>query len=456
MITLILITGWAAPQEPWTPLFNGKDFSGWERYVGPPADGKPPYGLDHDPEGVFTVVQIDGAPAVRVSGKIIGGFSTKAEFEDFHFRLEFKWGKETWPPRKDIARDSGILYYCIGEHGAGSGGWLKSVESNIMESDYGSFWSVAGTIVDIEIGEERLAYAEDPNSAFPVYRRGGRLMTAGLESGGVRPNPIVPERPGGWHTAEVISVRGDSIHIFDGRVTLVVRNARHKVGGKIVPLTKGRIQMQSEWAEVYYRKMEVRPVKEFPAELRDWVAIGPSGDEGFEPLLDEAHVKDWVMCGPGRFEVKDGVATGVGGMGLWWYRGKQYRDFILRGEYLKEPGGDSGVFLRFPDPGDDPLNAVKAGHEVEIGEDQPAKGSTGSIYPFQGPTWLPVRPDGQWNAYEIRCVGKTYEVSINGKLINRWVDTEDRPLQGHIGLQNYPYDKPVHHRRLRVKELAPR
>jgi len=439
----------------WNPLFSGKDLSGWDTYIGPPAQGAPPRGLNHDPDRVFSVVEVDGAPAIRVSGQTIGGISTKDEFEDFHLRLEFKWGETTWPPRKSAPRDSGILYYCVGPHGAGSGGWMKSVESNVMEEDCGSFWSVAGTIVDIELGEEKLAYREDPNSPFPVYKRGGRLKTAGPAGGdGVRPSPIVEKPHGEWNTAEVLAVGGDSIHIFNGQVTMVLRNARHKVGERIVPLTRGKIQLQSEWAEVFYRKIEIRPLREFPKELRDWVAVGPAGDEGFTPLFDDAHLKDWVQCGPGSFGVKDGVATGTGGMGLWHYKGREFGDFILRGEYLQEPGGNSGVFVRFPEPGQDPWIAVKQGHEMEIGENAAAKGSTASIYPFQGPTFLPLKPEGEWNAYEIRCIGRTYEVTLNGRLVNRFVDATGRPLRGHIGLQNYPHEKTVQHRRVRIKSLG--
>lgn len=439
--------------DRWTSLFNGQDLSGWDVYLGPPGPGAPPRGLNNDPDRVFSVAQLDGAPAIRVSGQTIGAITTREEYGDFHLRLEFKWGRLTWPPRKDIARDSGILYYCVGPHGAGSGGWMKSVESNVMEDDCGSFWSVAGSIVDIELGEEKLAYAEDPKSPYPVYRKGGRLSTRGPQADGVRPGPIVPTPPGAWHTAEVLAVGGDSIHLFNGVVTMVLRNSRQKVGDRIEPLSKGKIQLQSEWAEVYYRKIEVRPLARFPERLLEWVAVGPVGEEGFRPLLAQPALKDWVQCGPGSFRVQDGVATGVGGMGLWYYRGKQFGDFVIRGEYLKEPGADSGVFVRFPDPGQDPMVAVKRGHELEIGEDVPAKGSTGSIYPFQGPTYLPLKPEGEWNSYQIRCVGRTYEVSLNGKLVNRYIDTAGRPLSGHVGLQNYPYQKTVHHRNLRIREL---
>src|SRR5215471_3266212 len=77
-------------------------------------------------------------------------------------------------------------------------------------------------------------------------------------------------------------------------------------------------------------------------------------------LLSENELGNWRQCGPGKFTVANGVATGEGGMGLWWYTGRRFTNFVLHGEFIQEqPIADSGVFVRFPDPQDDPWNAVK-------------------------------------------------------------------------------------------------
>jgi hypothetical protein len=167
-------------------------------------------------------------------------------------------------------------------------------------------------------------------------------------------------------------------------------------------------------------------------------------------------LKAWKQCGPGRFTVENGVATGEGGMGLWWFVGRAFTNFVLRGEFLQEQDiADSGVFVRFPDPGKDPWAAVQNGHEVEIGDPNPEKPTwrTGSIYPFHAPVAASTKAPGQWNQYEIVCRGHDYSVRINGKLVNTWTDTTKRSLSGFIGLQNYPDQKTVRHRNLRVKEL---
>jgi len=200
----------------------------------------------------------------------------------------------------------------------------------------------------------------------------------------------------------------------------------------------------------------VRPLYELPVEYMDYT-VSPVGDEeGFIPLLDGAAVRDWKQCGPGKFTVADGVASGEGGMGLWWYAGRQFTNFVLRGEFLQEQDiADSGVFLRFPNPGNDPWVAVKQGHEMEIGDPNPEKPTwrTGALYPFRAPIAANTKPVGQWNTYEIVCRDHDYSVRINGRMVNTWTDTTQRTLSGFIGLQNYNDGKTVRHRNLRVKEL---
>src|SRR5882762_8299361 len=81
------------PQEGWQNLFNGKDFTGWDTYLGPPSDdaGKRlseiPIGLNTDPDHVFSIVRQDGENVIRISGNGWGGISTLKECENYHLQL---------------------------------------------------------------------------------------------------------------------------------------------------------------------------------------------------------------------------------------------------------------------------------------------------------------------------------------------------------------------------------
>jgi hypothetical protein len=92
---------------------------------------------------------------------------------------------------------------------------------------------------------------------------------------------------------------------------------------------------------------------------------------------------------------------------------------------------------------------------MEIGDEKAEDPTwwTGSLYPFHAPVPPPVRPLGQWNSYELVCIGHNYSVRLNGELINTWTDSAKRTVSGYIGLQNYNDGKIVRHRNLRIKEL---
>ncbi len=87
-----------------------------------------PIGINKDPLKVFTVVTEDGEPAIRLSGEVFGILVTEKEFENYHLKLEFKWGDEKFPPREDKKMDSGIMYHSVGPEGAWGGVWMKSLE----------------------------------------------------------------------------------------------------------------------------------------------------------------------------------------------------------------------------------------------------------------------------------------------------------------------------------------
>jgi hypothetical protein len=253
------------PGDDWTPLFNGKNLDGWDTWLGKPYKGKDVIGLNKDPNGVYSVVTLDGKPAIRITGEVFGALTSKKEYENYHLRLEFKWGEKKWPPRENTVRDSGLLYHCVGEHGAAGTFWMRSQECQIQEKDCGDYWSVAGGMVDVEA-------VMMGNSIH--YKKGGTKFTVprtvkdkeGKKTG--TDNRIIKsvtnEKEGDWNTIELLTVGQTSVHAVNGKVVMVLSNSRHLVGGKEEPLTRGKIQIQSEGAEVFYRNIDIRPITQIP------------------------------------------------------------------------------------------------------------------------------------------------------------------------------------------------
>ncbi len=134
-----LAGGAGAEEDGWVALFNGKDLAGWETYLGKPHGGTRAVGLNKDPDRVFTVVRLDGRPALRVSGQVPGTLTTLREYGDYWLRLEFKWGRKKWPPEEKAPRNSGVLYHGFGGHGAIAGMCMRSHECQIREKECGDY-----------------------------------------------------------------------------------------------------------------------------------------------------------------------------------------------------------------------------------------------------------------------------------------------------------------------------
>ena len=84
------------PKEP-IQLFPARDLSAFYTWL--PDSGY----ADTDP--VFQVVdQIDGGPAIRVSGQHDGGLVTRANYTNYRLVVEFRHGNILWAPRTNYAR----------------------------------------------------------------------------------------------------------------------------------------------------------------------------------------------------------------------------------------------------------------------------------------------------------------------------------------------------------------
>jgi len=258
-----------ARAQNWQPLFNGKDFFGWKSYLAKPnvdwdvpglkRDEKGNYleaiGADRDPLKVFSVETVDGSPVIHISGQGFGTITTTNVFDNFHLRLQFKWGEKRWAPRATSQRDSGIVYLCHGPLDAVDGFWPRSVEFQIQEHDCGDLWAV-GTRITVRATKRGNNRTYDPQGEENVFIRGASRCIK-LEDA---------EKPRGeWNTLDLICLNGDSIHVVNGKVVMRLSNAQRVDGPEPAPLRAGTIGLQSEGAEVFYRNVEVRPITEVPS-----------------------------------------------------------------------------------------------------------------------------------------------------------------------------------------------
>lgn len=220
-----------------------------------------PIGLNPNGYGVFSVIAQEGEPVLKVSGEVYGCIFTKKEYANYHLRLKVKWGDKKWSPRENLLKDSGILYHSIGPLGAEHWRtWMLSQEFQIMEGHIGDFWNQATSAIDIRafIPEYIMNPVADPNQPFLSIGEGEKTPGFCLRSRNM-------ENPSGeWNTLELICFEDKSLHIVNGAVVMVLKNSRYVEEGKPIPLIKGKIQLQSEAAEVYYKNIEIRTLEMLP------------------------------------------------------------------------------------------------------------------------------------------------------------------------------------------------
>jgi len=268
--------------EPgWTPLWNGTDFDGWTTWMQQPApssdvpglkrdaDGKytEPIGSGRDPLKVFTIVRdVDGRPAIRISGEVFGELRSKRTFKDYHLKLQFKWGSKKWPPREkpETPRDSGLLYHVHAPPGEGGRTWARSIELQIQEHDVGDLYAVGSAIAvraKRRAGTQPPLYDYDPTGEWTFFSQSQG------SSGRCIKQPDNEKPTGEWNTVELIAFGEDAIHIVNGKVVMRLHGPVRIDSDLPTSATSGPIILQSEGAEVFYRDIQVRPITAIPAEF---------------------------------------------------------------------------------------------------------------------------------------------------------------------------------------------
>ena len=210
---------------PKIKLFNGKNLDGFYTYLDK-------HGKNNDPDHVFRVEN----GAVHVSGGEFGYFITEKEYENYYLHVVFRWGEQTHEPRKDKARDSGVLFHVNGEDKV----WPHSIEFQMIEGGTGDIIMVGDVTLTVK-GETK------SKGRFDRFGKGPFKDVVGYRD----PQGEVEKPHGQWDCLELWA-EGDRIRYY----------VNHKLvnEGTGSSLTKGKILFQSEGAEVYFKTMELRPV----------------------------------------------------------------------------------------------------------------------------------------------------------------------------------------------------
>lgn len=262
MLTGLLILMFSAvttaADDPVTPTqvirpFDNKDlsssFTTWLKKTG-----------RDDPERVFRLE--DGV--LRCGDEDMGYVATHQSYKDYHLTLEYRWGRKN--PNDKYVRNSGVLLHGVGPDGSQGGVWMTSIECQLAQGCEGDLIVIKGK------GADGQSFPATISSNTVVARDG---KTRWLQDG---TKTVYSGKQFWWSNhqpffEELIDTRGkDDVASPLGewtRVECICRGSTItiKINGKTVnecfdvKPAAGKILLQTEGHEVFFRNLEIRTLE---------------------------------------------------------------------------------------------------------------------------------------------------------------------------------------------------
>ena len=135
-----------------------------------------------------------------------------------------------------------------------------------MQGHMGDFWSQANSAIDIRayLPEYIMNPVADKSQPFLALGRGEEAQGYCMRSANF-------EKPHGeWNELELICFENKSIHVVNGEVVMILKNSRYVEDGRKVPMNKGKIQLQSEAAEVFYKNIKIKKLEALPKQYQQY------------------------------------------------------------------------------------------------------------------------------------------------------------------------------------------
>jgi len=252
--TALLCISTAFGQEKETgfvPLFNGKDLTGWTSARSTGEGDWGPYSVNEAEKAIHVYAGKEANSKQKTDC-----LNTTKEFSHFILKLEYKWEEKRFAPRPEHDRDAGLLFHV---HGDVKRVWPFCLEMQIGESP-GDKPDAKGKEGRFHTGD-LFVLRKDLRATTPVGKDRKYAADGKRKPGRNIRTPLGVEKPKGqWNEIE-LRVNGSekATFILNGQVVLETFDFyfTDKSGNK-VPLEKGRIGLQAEWAELMYRNIRIK------------------------------------------------------------------------------------------------------------------------------------------------------------------------------------------------------
>lgn len=406
-----------------TPLFNGKDLTGWRG--GDTFDHRKLLAMPEDKRAEQVKKWTDTMKAHwrAENNELIndgqGAYATtEKDYGDFEFLVEYR----TVPKA-----DSGI--------------YLRGVPQ-VQIWDYTE--------------KEKFSIGSDKGS--------GGLWNNSPGAPGKDPLVLADKPFGEWNSFRILMV-GSRVSVWLNNKLVVDHAILENYYDRKTPVpAKGPIELQTHGGEIRWRNIFIR---EIGAEEANRI-LASHGQSGFQKVFNGQDFTGW--SGPVKeYEIKNGAICCQAGKGGTIFTEKQYTDFSARLEFKLPPGGNNGLAIRYPGKGDTAyegmceLQVLDDNYEKATGQKIDARQVHGSAYGMVGAQRGYQRPIGEWNFEEVTVTGSKIKVELNGTVIldcdlanvkefmaNSAHPGKDR-TKGHFGFAGH--NDPVCFRNISIKDL---
>jgi hypothetical protein len=418
----------ADPPAGFTPLFNGKDLSGW-------------HGWEIHKKGNAPADVAKLSPEDRA--RRIGDWTADA--------------KKHWSVENGELVNDGKGAYLATEKEYGDVELLIEYRT-VPKADSGIYLR---NTPQVQIWDWNQKFEPKNANRKPHLGSGGLFNNTPGTPG--RDPLVLADRPfGEWNKFRIIQVgERTTVYLNDKLVVDFARMENYWDRKSPLPKT-GKILLQTHGGEIRWRNIFVRDIP--AAEAND--LLRKHASSGFETVFNGKDLSGWA--GPlENYEVIDGAIVCKPKKGGNIYTKAEYGDFAVRLEYKLPPGGNNGLAVRYPGTGQPSTVAMC---EVQVLDDTHPKYAkldsrqyNGSVYGMIPAQKGYLRPVGEWNFMEVTVKGPTIRVELNG---TRIVDGDVSKLTDFMGGKAHPgkdlprghfgfagHNDPVAFRNIRIKSL---
>ncbi|QDS94414.1 hypothetical protein FF011L_31930 [Roseimaritima multifibrata] len=404
----------AEAPKGFTPLFNGKDLSGWKGLVGNPKTRAAMSEAD------LAAAQEVADQSMRDHWKVVDGalvfdgkgqsLCTEKDYGDFEMYVDWK-----------------IL------EGGDSGIYLRgSPQIQIWDTEHKDY-----------------------------FRHGAENGSGALWNN--KDNPRMPmvkaDKPVGEWNRFYIRMIGERVTIKLNDQLVTDNVVMENLWERGLPIYRnGQIELQNHGNTLYFRDISIR---EIDAEEANAILSEDKAGQ-FESIFNGTDLSGW-SGDVDDYKVEDGKLISIAGKSGIIYTDKEYKDFVARVEFKLPPAGNNGLLIRYEAGNPEKLELQILDDDDSRYEKLDVRQYNGSIYGLVPAHRGYLRPTGEWNFQQVTVRGSKFKVELNGFTIvdadlsevkesmSGAVPAAAKRASGHFGLAGHK--EPVEFRNLSIRTL---